>query len=166
MFRFAAALSAAVYFVAGTASASWIYQGEKSAFGGSGTHIVLTGKGGYGFGFRCDKEGIKAVYLTPEKVTSADLEGKDLAGQLLIRVDGNEVHAEPAEVDSASDKLRLSAGVEPAILKEIRSGKKKVAVAVKVGETVLHEASFPTQGAKDALSKFINGCDAAESLRG
>ena len=166
MFRVAAVAGAAVLVCAGVASASWVYQGEKSAFGGAGTHLVLTFNSGYGFGFRCDDDGAKTVFITPETASNADMAQSVVLGTLLVRVDSGEVRNADAVPDSAANHLRLTAQYGPEILPEVRNAKRKVSVAVKVGSKILHETSFPAKGVKDALAKFINACPAAESVRG
>jgi hypothetical protein len=145
------------------AMSQWFYQGEDSAFGGIGSHLAFTWIGNYFFGFRCDKSGPLAIFGTPEKVNDSDLAfSTDMEKKLLVRVDKNSVHELEALLDTTDTELKSVAGVLRPLLEEIMKGKKRVSVALRIDEQVIHEKSFNTAGSTKAVSQFLENCPSVE----
>lgn len=146
------------------AFSQWVYNGEESAFGGAGVHLVVTAHKEYLFGFRCYEDETLALFVTPEHISEQDAaELSDLSPEFLIRVDDNDVDVELAYADRANEKLRLTREVPLKLLLQVRDAKRRVAVAFRVDDRVFHEQSFTARGSTSALRKFIANCFAAET---
>lgn len=142
-----------------SADAQWLYQGGDSAFGGTGTKIAATSNLNYVFAFRCDEAGPVAVYLTPETLDNSDVAALSVRSQILMRVDDGEVSKIFALPDSADRRLRVtSIGVMPGFLETVRDARKRISVAIAVGDRVIHEQSFSASGSTKAISQFLKAC--------
>lgn len=156
-FKFAA-LVAVIVTVCAPARAQWMYTGEESAFGGTGSHLAATMGGGYVFAFRCDDSGPVAVYLTPEIFENSDVKDVPPMATMLLRVDDLEVHKNFAVGESASQKLRFTATADRELLTQVMQAKRRVAVAMQAQGKMFHEQTFNVRGSTTALKRFLAGC--------
>ena len=154
--------SFAFLFIASPVYASWVYEGQKSDFGGAGQHFALnlSADQNYSFGFRCLDDSAQAVFITPEVLEIADLEGiSRISVTLLLKVDSGEAIDLDATVDSAQKLLRVTAeSVSKEQLELVQNATKSVSVALRIGEKVIHETRFNARGSTTAISKFMEGC--------
>ena len=142
-----------------SASAQWVYQGEESAFGGSGTHLALVGDFLYAFGLRCDNSDLVTVFITPEKVTNDEASVFLLANpKTLLRVDSNPPMTLDAIADSANGKLRVTSVVDRDLAEQVMNAKKRVAVAIEMAGQRFHEKSFTVRGSTNAVKKLLAAC--------
>lgn len=140
------------------ANADWAFSETSSAFTERNTAFVLAHDGAYGFGLRCDDDGVKTMYYTPQPATPAELAPVIIWGELLLRVDGKDVIRASAVPESINGRLRLAAQFDGADIRELASAQRAVDVAFQVDGQILHETSFPVRGAAESVKQFEKAC--------
>jgi hypothetical protein len=145
------------------AAAQWLYQGEESAFGSSGTHMAVTAKGRYGLSVRCMNSKLELVCVTPD--TSFDEGAYKLANtigmKLRVRVDDAPVVDLDAELTDADGKAIILAGLEPELGAVLSDAKKRVAVVLNLMGDNYHENTFGVRGSTKAIGKVLAACSEA-----
>jgi hypothetical protein len=148
------------------ANADWFYKGEASAFGGAGSQIVYTSNKSYGLALRCDEGSVATIYMTPEEGTQKQYEDVGATGTLMVKIDDLAPLTADATPDVADGHVRVTAQFNDDLLNQLKGAKRRVSVAIKIGEQIFHESTFEAQGAPKALGKFINACPAASGAKG
>lgn len=144
-----------------SAEAQWLYQKEESAFGDNHFHGAITGKGPYGFGFRCFGSDPEIIFMTPE--TSPGEEKLSLINsitppEILIRTDDLEVHRLEGQAADTDGTVVFLAPAPAEVMAEVRDARRRVAVAIDfMGETI-HETKFNVSGSTRAMAQLMRGC--------
>lgn len=152
------------------AAAQWIHNEDGSAFDDTETHIALVAVGAYGFGFRCTNvSDLTAVMIAPEKMDK-ETEGSvnALIPQLLVRVDDGQVISIYAEIKADDESISILSVANPdqggnaKLASQVRDGKSRVSVAVKMVDEIFHETKFSLVNSTAAIGKLMTGCGIAE----
>lgn len=141
-------------------AAQWLYEGGESAFDGDAPHVVLTGKGQYGFGLRCRGGDVEAIYITPDRSMTDDMlsVANTVGPQLRLRVDKDPVISLDVELANNDGSLVGTAAIDVKQVWAIRDAKRSVAVVLTLGGENYHENSFGVRGSTKAIDQMIAGC--------
>ncbi len=141
------------------ASAQWIFKAEESAFGSSGNIVAFGANSFVALAFRCDNDEISAIFITPEEVDTKTAETFSVLNpKLLLRVDSEEIVELTSYPEARDGKLVVIAYVERPFLESVKESKKRVSVALKVGDKLFHEGAIPAAGSTKALTSFLDAC--------
>lgn len=141
--------------------AQWLYQGQESAFDDDALQIAVTAEGQYALGFRCKRDNIEVVYMTPDK-SFQDADAYKMANlakpKIRIRIDNNPIVDIDAFMTEAGGKATIIGETDLEMLESIRNAKKRVAVVLQLLGDSYHEKSFNVRGSTKALGQIIKAC--------
>lgn len=137
-------------------------QRSGGEFDDNPTVIAITAKGAAGFGFRCQGDELKVIFITPEKISDDSMiETMNTAKpQLRIKIDGGPVITLDADLDNPDDKLAVASDTDRELVKSVATAKSKVSVVLTVIGQNFHETTFNVRGSTAALNKMMTQCKA------
>lgn len=122
-------------------------------------HMAIAGNGSYALAIRCENGEADVVYLTPEEIKPEDAAVMSaLKPKIMLRVDDEAVVETVAEIDSANGVLRATSPTTASFAEQVKSAKKRVAVALGLGGQTFHEQKFNARGSTTAVGKVMTSC--------
>lgn len=160
MLKLSLAAVISVILISGTASAQWLHQETGSAFEDTKLQIALVAEGRNAFGLRCSNgTDFEAVFMAPDSMDAEQASLLNALGpELLIRVDDAAPFTLSVQTEMADQNLKMVASSPVELFEQVRDGKSRVSVALRVVGELYHETAFRLNGSTKAVGAVIATC--------